>query len=210
MWFAFYLRRLIRQVPILHAPSHALWLRDRPNCVNHEALSFGWGSAMHLIVSDLHMTDTAAASSVSEAELIEFVDRVNLLALAKGEKITLVFAGDILELLRSPKWQALWTQYKSAPWSGMGKGFGNFADGHAEGCAVEIAKAIQERYAGFSRKLKNLVESGKVETTYVCGDDVRIWKPRLHGAAFTEAAPGLGWHSGALARSAEGIQTDLH
>src|SRR5438132_1310719 len=104
---------------------------------------------MHVFLSDLHMTDTDAAGAVSDAELIEFIDRIELLTPGKGKKIMLVFVGDILELLRSPKWQALWTEHKSAPWSGMRKGFGNFAEGHAERCALEIARAIQARYAGF-------------------------------------------------------------
>jgi UDP-2,3-diacylglucosamine pyrophosphatase LpxH len=125
---------------------------------------------MHIFVSDLHMTDTDAAGAVSDAELSTFADRLELLTREKNKPITLVFAGDILELLRSPKWQAIWTQHKSAPWSGVGKRFRNFANGHAETCAIEVAKAIQQRYAGFSAKLRALVELGKLETKYIYGN----------------------------------------
>lgn len=125
---------------------------------------------MHVFVSDLHMTDADAAGAVSDSQLSEFVDSIELLVGSSDKKVVMVFVGDILELLRSLKWQALWTQHKSAPWSAVGKGFRNFSQGYAEGCAVEIAKTIQDRYANFSSKLNRLVKSGKVETAYVYGN----------------------------------------
>src|SRR5205823_4335119 len=81
----------------------------------------------------------------------------------------LVFVGDILELLRSRKWDALWSK-GVAPWGGMSKNFENFLGSRSEDCAVEIAKGIQNRYTSFSTKLKQLVKSGKITTTYIYGN----------------------------------------
>jgi UDP-2,3-diacylglucosamine pyrophosphatase LpxH len=126
---------------------------------------------VHIFLSDLHMTDSGAAGAVSDAELAAFVERLERRSGSEREKITLVFVGDVLDLLRSPKWERLWTtQNRSAPWSGMNKGFRNFQNGHAERCAVEIATAIRGRYASFSAALKRLVEAGRIETAYVFGN----------------------------------------
>jgi UDP-2,3-diacylglucosamine pyrophosphatase LpxH len=126
---------------------------------------------MHVFVSDLHMDDTETSGSVSDTDLTAFAARLERLATEKEKKITLVFVGDVLELLRSSKWEALWTNFnKTAPWSGMGRGFVNFRNGHAESCAVEIAEAIRARYVGFSAKLKELVHSETIKTEYIFGN----------------------------------------
>ena len=123
---------------------------------------------MHVFVSDLHMDDTGFSGSVSDADLIAFL--TDLENPKPESKITLVFVGDILELLRSPRWEVLWNKHKSAPWSGMGPGFKNFRNGHAEKCAIEIASEIRTRYSGFATKLKELVKAEKIETKYVFGN----------------------------------------
>lgn len=124
---------------------------------------------MHFFVSDLHITDTDIGGVVSDAELTAFVDQLGRIAEEKSKRLTLVFVGDVLELLRSHKWDALWIK-GSAPWSGMTTGFGNFLNGGAEDCAVEIAKQIRDRYKSFSARLKQLARSGKIETKYVYGN----------------------------------------
>ena len=124
---------------------------------------------MHVFLSDLHMTDADTAGAVSDGVLTEFLGRLELLA-RPGEKTTVVFVGDILELLRSEKWHVLWTKHRSAPWSGMGPKFANFRNGHAEACAIQVAEGIRARYANFSARLKALVQSGLFETRYVFGN----------------------------------------
>jgi UDP-2,3-diacylglucosamine pyrophosphatase LpxH len=126
---------------------------------------------MLVFISDLHMDDTGSSGCVSDAYLFGFLERLERQYLVAGKKIILVFLGDVLELLRSPKWEELWkAKNKSAPWSGMGPRFGNFNGGHAEAVAVDIARTICGRYPQFSTKLKALVSGGSLETRYIYGN----------------------------------------
>jgi UDP-2,3-diacylglucosamine pyrophosphatase LpxH len=125
---------------------------------------------MHVFVSDLHMTDTGSGGAVSDEQLAEFARHLAQMTDDKGSKIKLVFAGDIFDLLRSPKWAALWDEKKSAPWSGMSQKFIQFKKSFAETQAVEIAQSIATRYSGFSTQLKEAVKSRRIETVYLPGN----------------------------------------
>jgi UDP-2,3-diacylglucosamine pyrophosphatase LpxH len=125
---------------------------------------------MHVFISDLHMDDTGSSGSVSDDDLTRFVGRLERLADENKQKITLVFLGDVLELLRSPSWEILWKTHNSAPWSGVGTDFRNFRGGHAEKTVIEVAQTICARYPKFSAKLKSLVKSGTIETKYIFGN----------------------------------------
>jgi UDP-2,3-diacylglucosamine pyrophosphatase LpxH len=95
---------------------------------------------MHVFVSDVHMTDNSAGEPASDAELKELVDE--LAPWAEKEQVTLVLLGDIIDFLRSPKWDELWHKHKSAPWSTMAGDFANFEGGHAEQCVLEIQRRV--------------------------------------------------------------------
>jgi UDP-2,3-diacylglucosamine pyrophosphatase LpxH len=123
---------------------------------------------MHYVISDLHMNDTGMAECVTDAQLIALANKVE--ADCKSQKVTLLLLGDILDLLRSPDWEQLWTEHESAPWSAIGKGFTGFSRNYAEACAVGIAKKIRLRYSGFAEILKRLVDSGQLKVIYVPGN----------------------------------------
>lgn len=125
---------------------------------------------MHVFISDLHMTDANVGGAVTDEHLATFVGRLQEIAAQRQTRIKLVFVGDILELLRSRRWDALWDQHQSAPWSGMGPGFVNFAAGHAERCAVDVAEEIRGRYTQFAASLENAVRAKAIETHYVYGN----------------------------------------
>src|SRR6266849_6659113 len=125
---------------------------------------------MHVFVSDLHMTDTGRGGAVSDEQLSEFAASLGDLAERQKQKIKLVFAGDIFDLLRSPKWATLWDSGKGAPWSGTSKKFTHFKNGYAESQALEIAQGIATRYSGFSTQLHRMVKSGRIETFYLPGN----------------------------------------
>ena len=62
----------------------------------------------------------------------------------------------------------------------MGPGFANFADGHAERCALQIAQAICDRYASSRQLLREAVNAGILETHYVYGNhDYMVQFPLL-------------------------------
>ena len=69
---------------------------------------------MHAFISDLHMDDTGASGSVSDADLVQFLLYLERLSVENTKKITLVFIGDVFELLRSPRWEVLWKKHNSA------------------------------------------------------------------------------------------------
>lgn len=125
---------------------------------------------MHVFVSDLHMTDTGRGGAVSDEQLCEFAASLGDLAERKRQKIKLVFAGDIFDLLRSPKWTTLWDSGKGAPWSGTSKRFTHFKNGDPESQAIEIAQSIANRYSGFATQLHEMVKSGRIETVYLPGN----------------------------------------
>jgi len=125
---------------------------------------------MQVFVSDLHLTDEDHLGTVSDVQLASFIERLVQSHSERSKPIHLVFLGDILELLRSTLWDDLWTKHQSAPWSGMGPGFLNFADGHAEHCALSVATGIVHRYPRFQSTLQGLVDAGLIETHYIPGN----------------------------------------
>ena len=125
---------------------------------------------MLCFISDLHLTEEELPGSVSDEDLAEFIRGLGSLAEKSGEAITLCFVGDILELLRSPRWSTLWDNLGAAPWSGAAPNFANFADGYAETCAIEVASAIRRRHPAFEREIHRFVEDGHLVTRYVPGN----------------------------------------
>ena len=124
---------------------------------------------MHVFLSDLHLTDWEFGSSVSDAELVEFCNG-QLSEFCKDRQVTLVLLGDVVDLLRSPRWADLWTSCKGAPWKGLGKNFKGFDKSHGEDVAVQVADGIQKRYSGFSQALETLVESTSLSIVYIFGN----------------------------------------
>jgi UDP-2,3-diacylglucosamine pyrophosphatase LpxH len=125
---------------------------------------------VHVFLSDLHMTDADVGGSVSDGQLAAFVRRLREIAAERKIRIKLVFVGDILELLRSRSWTKLWNEQQSAPWSGMCKGFENFAGGFAEECAIAVASDIRRRYTQLADSLREAVGDGAIETHYIYGN----------------------------------------
>jgi UDP-2,3-diacylglucosamine pyrophosphatase LpxH len=125
---------------------------------------------MLCIVSDLHLTDEALPGSATDEDLATFVRELGTVAERDGEPVTLVFLGDILELLRSRRWSALWARHGAAPWIGSAPGFVNFVGGHSETCAVEVATEIRRRYGSFEAEVRRLVDAGHLITRYVPGN----------------------------------------
>lgn len=125
---------------------------------------------MNVYLSDLHLTDADVTNGVRDADLAAFVDRFVGKVRQSGSRGCLVFAGDILELLRSRRWSALWASHASAPWSGAVARFTNFPGGHADNCAVSIAQDIETRYAMFSERLHTAVAEGVIQTIYLPGN----------------------------------------
>ena len=122
----------------------------------------------HIFVSDIHMTDHEASGSVSDTELTGFTREVG--KLSESGHVKLILLGDIIDFLRSPKWQECWDLHKSAPWSAMNLGFRNFVGNHAERYALNILTDVTNRYSNFAAALKELADSGKVEIVYVIGN----------------------------------------
>jgi UDP-2,3-diacylglucosamine pyrophosphatase LpxH len=126
---------------------------------------------MHVFVSDIHLTDTDTAGVTSDSHLASFIDRIMASAAEKENmKVTLVFVGDIFDLLRSEKWATLWDQKKSAPWSGMNAKFENFKGSDAETTARQVLKETCSRYQTFSQKINHYIKGNKLETVYVPGN----------------------------------------
>ena len=125
---------------------------------------------MHVFVSDIHMTDTDAGGVVSDAHLASFIDRIVPNGVESHEKVTLVFVGDIFDLLRSPKWSTLWRDKRSGPWSGMSAQFKHFKNSFAETHARDILRDTCNRYPQFSKKIRELVDANRLETVYLPGN----------------------------------------
>jgi UDP-2,3-diacylglucosamine pyrophosphatase LpxH len=122
---------------------------------------------MHLFVSDIHITDGTIGESVSDEVLT-----TRLLGQIDGleSPTTLVFLGDIFELLRSSEWALLWKpDSQLAPWTNMGEGFQNFPPRAAK-AAHNVLGRIIARFPKFAAALKALVSSGKVQTHYIPGN----------------------------------------
>ena len=52
----------------------------------------------------------------------------------------------------------------------MNPRFSNFVNNHAERYALDILRDVRSRYAGFAKALKNIVDAGRTEITYVVGN----------------------------------------
>jgi len=126
---------------------------------------------MDIFMSDLHMTDSGGGGAVSETQLISFVERVRRFSEEdENHKVRLILVGDIFDLLRSDKWTALWNERTSAPWSAMSKNFKHFDNSFALTESIEIMRKICGRYAGFGKKVRELVGEKKLETVYLPGN----------------------------------------
>jgi len=123
---------------------------------------------MHVFVSDIHMADNPAGDPVADAELVSFANELG--RLSESGPITLVLLGDIIDFLRSPKWDHLWSAQKSAPWSAMAADFANFPRGPAEACVLTVVRDARARYAQFSATLRQLVEAERLKVLYVPGN----------------------------------------
>ena len=119
---------------------------------------------MHMFISDMHMTDQASGSAVSDEELVEFGGELERLAKKNG-KVDLVIVGDGVDLIRSRKWVA-----SAYPWSAPVRDFKNFVDGPAEGVAIEVLEGIRKRYHHFERRLKKLVKADLLKVHYIFGN----------------------------------------
>src|SRR6185295_7987061 len=121
---------------------------------------------MHVFVSDIHLTDNDARG-VSDSHLASFIDGIMASAAEKrSPKVTLVFVGDIFDLLRSEKWATLWDQKHSAPWSGTNPKFQHFKGSDAQTTARQVLKETCSRYKAFSKKINNYIKDGRLETIY--------------------------------------------
>jgi UDP-2,3-diacylglucosamine pyrophosphatase LpxH len=114
----------------------------------------------HVFVSDLHLSDGTIGSSVSEADLIQYLLR----PVAVAAPVRVVLLGDIFELLRS----ALWKEVID-PWSGVGVGFKDFPK-PASQCVERVTAGILSRYSEFARQWKDLVTAEKVLPVYIPGN----------------------------------------
>jgi UDP-2,3-diacylglucosamine pyrophosphatase LpxH len=123
---------------------------------------------MLVFVSDMHMADNPAGDPVSDADLQGFLDE--LAQWVEAGPVTLVLLGDIIDFLRSPKWEELWRQHNSAPWSAMTADFSNFPGSYAESCLLEVQQGVKARYPQLSATLKALVDTGTLKIIYVPGN----------------------------------------
>lgn len=137
---------------------------------------------MHVFISDVHMTDQEAGSPVSDVELVEFAEEVD--RWSQREHVHLVLLGDIIDLLRSPKWEECWSRLRSFPWSGAARDFVNFRGNHPETVALEVVQAVAQRYARWAAALKRLVGEKRLTVSYVPGnhDFMLDLSPRLRRA----------------------------
>jgi UDP-2,3-diacylglucosamine pyrophosphatase LpxH len=123
---------------------------------------------MLVFVSDLHMADNPAGDPVSDADLQGFLTELSQWVTAKP--VTLVLLGDIIDFLRSPRWEELWRTRQSAPWSAMTANFANFQNSYAENCLLEVQQGVKARYPQLSAMLKELVGTGRLQVVYVPGN----------------------------------------
>jgi UDP-2,3-diacylglucosamine pyrophosphatase LpxH len=120
-----------------------------------------------LFVSDIHMADTAAGEPAADDDLAAFVG--DALSRRTHDPVTLVLLGDIIDFLRSPRWDELW-QRNAAPWSAMAPGFANFQGSPSEACVLDVAGAVATRYRSFSKTLAAGVRQGSLRVVYVPGN----------------------------------------
>jgi len=124
---------------------------------------------MQIFVSDLHLTDHDDGCAASDQELLRITD---VLAAAPGAH-TLILLGDIVDLLRSGEWGALWNEDES-PWADAtgtrGNHFRKFAGSKAEARAVKIARGAVARYPRFQDALRTLKRERGLRVEYVIGN----------------------------------------
>ena len=128
------------------------------------------------------MDDTGASGSVSDDALTQFIVRLETLAGDYTQKITLVFLGDVLELLRSPSWEIFWNKHKSAPWSGMGVDLSDFSKRpRRENCHRDRPRHL--------RPLSELLsEAQNVRAARHDQNKIHLRQSRLHGPAVAGVA----------------------
>ncbi|MBI3178072.1 MAG: hypothetical protein HYZ27_00325 [Deltaproteobacteria bacterium] len=116
---------------------------------------------MLIFVSDIHLTDHLRAGSISKAALF---DRfwVRIAAARRERKATLVFVGDVFDLVRSPTWLAT----PQRP----------YHEASAEVVAVveRIVDGILAREAEFCGRIRAQVQAGALDIRYVLGNHDRL------------------------------------
>jgi UDP-2,3-diacylglucosamine pyrophosphatase LpxH len=116
---------------------------------------------MLIFVSDIHLTDTLKGGAVSREDLFaRFWGRI---AGSRGDApATLVFAGDLFDLVRSPRWFEGDARPYHAP------------SPVQQAITEQIVSSILEREAGFFRAIRERVEEGALDVRYLLGNHDRL------------------------------------
>ncbi|MEL6546284.1 MAG: metallophosphoesterase, partial [Myxococcota bacterium] len=114
-----------------------------------------------IFISDIHLTDKLKGPSVpKEMILARFWERIEG---TRGERpATLVFVGDLFDIVRSPQW----FDGSVRPYHEPGP--------EQERKVLEIAQAIIDRERPFLDALRAKVESGALEIEYILGNHDRL------------------------------------
>lgn len=122
---------------------------------------------MLVVASDVHMTDREEGDAVTDSELLGWLQGVEARwrALNPPEPLTLLFLGDVVDLLRS----VVWDEGDIFPWLGLNERFTSFAEGHQEERAERAAAATVARYPAFFAALRGLRDQ-QVEVRYLPGN----------------------------------------
>jgi UDP-2,3-diacylglucosamine pyrophosphatase LpxH len=114
---------------------------------------------MLLFISDLHLTDTAARSTIDLTRIVEALEGQLLRATRKGiQEVTLVLLGDIFELLKS----RIWLDRALRPWEPLS------AD-HVKAVA-DIFEAVYQANAVFLHEIRRLTEVYPLKLEYLPGN----------------------------------------
>ena len=116
---------------------------------------------MAIFVSDIHLTDALHGSSVPRAETFErFWVRIQA---SRGQRPAhLCFVGDLFDIVRSPRWL-----------DGAYRPYHDPNDG-VVGVVEAIVDGILDREAAFFAAIRERVESGELDVTYVLGNHDRL------------------------------------
>jgi UDP-2,3-diacylglucosamine pyrophosphatase LpxH len=124
-----------------------------------------------VVVSDIHLTDVLRGAAVPRAEAFDrFWSRIQA---ARGARpAILCFAGDLFDLVRSPRWM-----------EGSARPYGD-PDPRLVATVEAIARAILARESKFFDAIRKRVEEGALEIAYVLGNHDRLLRhaPRARRA----------------------------
>ncbi|MEW6365731.1 MAG: metallophosphoesterase [Acidobacteriota bacterium] len=120
---------------------------------------------MIAIVSDLHMTDRERGAAIAAQLLWLLVEELDRLR-SRYKRLELVLLGDVIDFLRSEKWDA----DKTRPWRGLRGGFEQFSGSPQEATGLRIVQDVCRRYEDFHNRLTRLKASGEVHVRYVAGN----------------------------------------